>query len=94
VTAQVIQLFPDEGPVQEALPFWLTVSKVDSRCPQCKDPILTGCDVVYRHEPRKSLCRKCADAEGIEYRPSKAWRQLEEQLTDDDGMRLRPPGAA
>lgn len=43
-------------------------------CSSCEAP-LAETPTVYRHDPKVSLCRGCADALGIEYQESRAWQE-------------------
>lgn len=57
--------------------YWLTVVRVKTACARvdCHGQriLKLGDAMVYRKEPKECLCVQCATAEGIKYRPSKAW---------------------
>jgi hypothetical protein len=72
VRDNVVPLFPDE---REPTPYWLTVSTYRSVCVDCGSKVKPGGELVFRHRPKTVLCRACADRMGVEYRPSRKWRE-------------------
>jgi hypothetical protein len=55
--------------------WYLTIVRRKTRCATCGGVLFAGRPMVYRHQPRKSLCLPCADAAGIDYRPSQRWEK-------------------
>ena len=49
--------------------WFLTLAKKPGRFDCCGDRFGRGAEVVYRHEPREVRCVRCADREGVKYRP-------------------------
>jgi hypothetical protein len=60
---------------ESARRWFLTLAKQPGRLDCCGDRFERGAEIVYRHEPRELRCQRCADREGIKYRPSIRWER-------------------
>lgn len=58
--------------------WWLTVCVVATACARCGAMLRAGVELVYRREPRESLCLPCAERDSDvrgSYRPSVQWER-------------------
>jgi hypothetical protein len=53
--------------------WWLTRCRSKTCCARCAGILAPGAEMIYRREPRESLCVPCADRAGIQYQPALAW---------------------
>jgi hypothetical protein len=61
---------------ETAARWFLIIAKKPGQCGCCeKIRFERGAEIVYRHEPRAIFCLRCADREGIRYRPSLRWER-------------------
>jgi len=54
---------------------YLTIVSRSACCNNCGSSLRAGGECVYRYEPREILCKDCADAQGLHYRPSRSWER-------------------
>jgi hypothetical protein len=54
---------------------YLTIVSRACCCNACGGFLRNGAECVYRHTPRAILCKPCADAQGLRYRPSIRWER-------------------
>ena len=54
---------------------YLTIVSRPACCNSCGGSLRKGRECVYRYEPREILCKGCADARGLRYRPSRSWER-------------------
>jgi hypothetical protein len=53
---------------------YLTFVKHKTCCARCAGILKAGGEMVYRHTPRESLCRSCAESDpAVVVRPSERW---------------------
>jgi RNase P subunit RPR2 len=55
--------------------WWLTPVRTKTCCARCGLVLSPGRGMVYRHEPRESLCHPCADGGRVPYRTSLRWER-------------------
>ena len=66
---------PEPTPERPLPEYWLTVAGRLTACDGGDCWIAAGADYVYRHEPQEAWCPNCAGRLGIEFSPSKKWRE-------------------
>jgi hypothetical protein len=55
--------------------WFLTLAKKPGRFDCCGDGFERGAEIVFRFEPSSVHCQRCADRDGLRYRPSLRWER-------------------